>query len=432
LIEYKKAIEPVQVLENESTHEKIKIINRYDCIMLDHLKCEWSVVGDGFTRPKKEIELPKGIKPGQTAELSIEDLDITELPGECYVEINFTLKRSTNWADVGFEVAFGQVPIKPPTSLFIIKSLLPPTSDCPMIKSLSASTIEISTRTAVWTFDKVLGQLSSWRKATTSSSSSTLSGNLLASPPILSFYRACTDNDRPQDGNDWLNSRLQQASPHTLSFSLTSHPGTSSVQVVVTSRIAPPVFEWSIDCITTYVFRGGSVAISVKGHPRGLRLPPTLSRIGLEFALSKDIDHAQWLGRGPGESYSDTKMAQRFGRWSSPIEDLYTKYEWPQESGNRTDVRWVRFTSGESGGDEVALKASFGDRDGCSFTAHHYTTKDLDECVHDYELRKRKREDVQVRLDWRHHGIGSGSCGPRTGDAYRLNTGDFEGEVLLE
>jgi beta-galactosidase len=60
LIEYRKAIEPVQVLSNKFRDEKIKIINRYDFVTLDHLMCEWNVIGDGFSTKPKEVEIPKG------------------------------------------------------------------------------------------------------------------------------------------------------------------------------------------------------------------------------------------------------------------------------------------------------------------------------------------------------------------------------------
>lgn len=54
------------------------------------------------------------------------------------------------------------------------------------------------------------------------------------------------------------------------------------------------------------------------------------------------------------------------------------------------------------------------------------------EAKHPYELRKKKKEEVLVRLDAEHHGLGSGSCGPRTLDEYSLLTRDFEFEVLLQ
>lgn len=59
LIEYRKAIEPVQVLGG-SKH-KVKIINRYDHVTLDHLKCEWTLVCDGFRKVGKEVKIPEGM-----------------------------------------------------------------------------------------------------------------------------------------------------------------------------------------------------------------------------------------------------------------------------------------------------------------------------------------------------------------------------------
>ncbi|CRK38516.1 hypothetical protein BN1708_020533 [Verticillium longisporum] len=62
----------------------------------------------------------------------------------------------------------------------------------------------------------------------------------------------------------------------------------------------------------------------------------------------------------------------------------------------------------------------------------HYTTADLDECQHPYELHKRRRDDTIVRLDWAHHGLGTGSCGPATLPQYELRSEDFSYELLLE
>jgi beta-galactosidase len=196
---------------------------------------------------------------------------------------------------------------------------------------------------------------------------------------------------------------------------------------VVDTRIAPPVLEFSVDTTITYTFTGRNVSIRVKGSPRGQNVPYTFARIGLTLALN-GMETAAWFGRGPGESYRDKKRSQKYGNYSLPISELFTDYEFPQETGNRTDVRWVEFT-GVRGG---RLKASFGNLEEASFSALHYTTKDLDECEHPYELYKRKREETIVRLDWAHHGLGTGSCGPATLQEYELRSGPFEYEILLE
>jgi len=80
----------------------------------------------------------------------------------------------------------------------------------------------------------------------------------------------------------------------------------------------------------------------------------------------------------------------------------------------------------------TTLRASFGKQEGCSFNAQHYTTDDVDETQHAYELEEKKRDEVYVRLDYKTAGIGSGSCGPKTEGKYECLAEASEFEVLLE
>ena len=52
LVEYKKAIEPVQTLGLEDG-DKVRIVNRYDFLTLDHLECWWRVVSDGSSERER-------------------------------------------------------------------------------------------------------------------------------------------------------------------------------------------------------------------------------------------------------------------------------------------------------------------------------------------------------------------------------------------
>ena len=52
----------------------------------------------------------------------------------------------------------------------------------------------------------------------------------------------------------------------------------------------------------------------------------------------------QWFGGGPGEAYADSRQAARVGRYSASVDELQTPYVYPQENGNRLDVRWARLT----------------------------------------------------------------------------------------
>lgn len=57
LVEYKKAIEHMQTLSIDG--QKVTIIYLYDFISLDHLKCHWSIVADGWKEEGGGVEMPK-------------------------------------------------------------------------------------------------------------------------------------------------------------------------------------------------------------------------------------------------------------------------------------------------------------------------------------------------------------------------------------
>lgn len=565
LLTYGKCIQPVEIPEEVGWGDvlggNISVVNRYDFLSLDHLRCLVKFVAENDkddTAKDNEIEAPiPHIGPGERGSIAFNAFMMAEerkkmgtMGGqmlEWVMEVRFVFRERTMWAPAGTEVAWGQMRITPPRSL---ESLLRqvPKNDIPPLLTQEGKMATIQTKQCKWDFDSQLGHLISWKtrgddedEDKFGNEAEQWSKNLLdpKHPPLMSFYRALTDNDRPQDGQDWINSRLHEVKHHLVSFhakvcddattasshkeervpipshsaqyfaddvpvnkakspphaivsetkygeraiipahsvsyfanavssaqsTISSRDEPQVVKVTIKSRYAPPVLEWSIDTTTTYTFRTSSVLISIIGHLRGLKLPPTLARIGLSFHLASNNPgnpgnlEATYWGRGPGEGYRDACGGGRMGRWKmDPSRGLgpggaalgpgrterarrekegdagdvgcgFTDYEWPQESGNRTDVRWVEFSEAGQG---VGIKAWFGDRKQCSFSANRYTTEDLDRAEHAYELRDKKQDGVVVRLDWAHHGIGSGSCGPRPGPGYRLETGDFEGRVLLE
>ncbi|KAJ4497141.1 glycosyl hydrolases family 2, TIM barrel domain-containing protein [Lentinula lateritia] len=422
LAEYKKAIEPVQVIGG--TEKQIEIINRYDFVTLDHLGCEWNIVGDGYVCPGGEVTIPLGIKPGQTATLIIDNaVKSNSLPAEGYLTVRFSLKTATSWALAGHEVANGQILLKPhvPRSFSSYFSAMYKTVSSsftyPFPVTEKDKMLSIKGKDSQWTFEMTSGHLVSWVKGGT---------DILCSPPVIDFYRALTDNDRPQDGMQWVAKRLHQTKDHlkSISWKTTSKGDT---EVLVVSRIAPPVFEWSVDTTTTYTFSSAGVQIKIHGIPQGINLPDTFARIGLTFHMPQEFSTVRWFGRGPGESYRDKKLSQKFGTWEATVDQLFTNYEFPQEGGNRADVRWVSFSSGER-----QLKATFPFDEGGNFCASHYTTEALDSSKHPFELEEKYLDNVVSRLDFAHHGLGTGSCGPKTMDKYALKAEEFSFEVWLE
>jgi beta-galactosidase len=337
--------------------------------------------------------------------------------GEAFLRLEFYVNRGEEWDQRDPCVASGQVELVGRSKMSFTKGA--DREGSAMVTELPANAIQIACKRVTWKFDLVLGYLASWRNNCV---------ELIHTPPILDFYRAMTDNDNPyrHDGKEWRQRKLDLMRTSVTSTNWIEQGGT--VEVVVHSRIAPPVLDWGVNVIWTWTFMAsGKVHLKIVGTPEGRTLPATFARIGLTLSLSASLHTATWFGRGPDQSYVDMKLSQLFGRWSLPVEDLFTEYEYPQDNGNRTDVSWVEF-----GDDTTQLKASFGDQEGCSFSASHFSVKDLDDATYPHLLKKKRREEVIVRLDWRHHGLGTGSCGPKTMDKYALNSGPFEFEVWFE
>lgn len=390
LIEYKKAIEPIQLVKGSA--EKVRIINRYDFSTLEHLRCSCIILGDGFMTEAVEIMLPT-VPPGETADLSIPAMSLEGNEGEMFLQLTFSLRESNSWSNAGHEVAWLQIPISSPETTVEPKSSVGAT-----ISQLAPTVLQIKGSDTEWKFDLVKGRITSWSKH---------SKNILHTGPTLSFFRALTDNDET-DGKDWTAKEVKHLSPHTRSVTWDSEAATGSAIIKCTQRIAPPALEWSIDAVITYTFHDAQVAIHVTGNPQGINLPLTLPRIGLDLSLSSDFKEATWFGRGPGESYKDKKLSQKFGNYTAAIDDLAPEYEFPQESGNHTETRRVRFDGPEG----VTLTAKFLNKpEGFDFKASHYDVLDVDKAKHPFELHKLRKDEVTVRLDMDHHGLGTDSCG---------------------
>lgn len=409
LIEYKKAIEPVQLLSRTDT--EFTLINRYDFSSLDHLKCTYSVVGDGFTLDGGELSIPS-TAAGETATIKIPTLSLPDTTSEAFLQLVFTLKEATLWADAGHEITTIQLHVQLPASATRVSSK---STSSVTITELPNALLEIKSPSSKWTFDLVAGSLTSWIKGST---------EILHTGPQLDFDRAPTDNDCRVDPH-WKSKNLHLLKPFTRS--VTWNSSSSEATITLEQRIAPPVLEWSVDAIYTYTFTEDGVNIRVSGTPQGQNLPLSFPRVGLTLALSPEFATTTWFGRGPGESYKDKKFSQKYGTYMLPTKDLHYSYEFPQENGNRTDTRWASFQNKEG-----ALTAKFIGQRAFDFTAGHFWTKDVEKAQHPYELMKKKVREVVVRLDMDHMGLGSASCGPEVLEEYKLESKAFEFEISLE
>jgi len=65
----------------------------------------------------------------------------------------------------------------------------------------------------------------------------------------------------------------------------------------------------------------------------------------MTLILPGSFTNVSWYGRGPHETYWDRKSSGKIGIYSGLIEDQFHRYSRPQETGNKTDLRWLRLES---------------------------------------------------------------------------------------
>jgi beta-galactosidase/evolved beta-galactosidase subunit alpha len=401
LTEYKKVIEPVKVIR---AGHQFCITNRYDFITLDQLQLSWSVSVAGAVIQSGTVKIPAIV--ARKSKLVSIPFDKPASGG--YLNLNFTLAADTKWAARGHEVAWAQfkLPAKQATTPAGPRG-------APLQLADAGNSVSITGTNFRLTFDKVRAVITGWEHAGLS---------LLRTGPRLNLWRAMIDNERVGGGNSryakpWREAHLDMLQHRTDGVAI--EQTTDTIRILARVHVGPPARNMGFTCDYTYTIDGdGELRLDVHGVPHG-ELPPTLPRLGLQLTLPAAFDQVRWSGRGPGESYRDSKQAQRFGVWQATVDELYTPYIFPQENGNRTDVDWVTLTDLRGQGVSCAELPNF--------SAHWFTTMDLENARHTIDLVK--RDFITLSLDHQHNGIGSASCGPGPWEQYLLKPAEFQFSV---
>jgi beta-galactosidase len=183
-----------------------------------------------------------------------------------------------------------------------------------------------------------------------------------------------------------------------------------------------PQYHDGYECVYAYTIYGsGDVQIDVNVKPP--EVPVHLPRIGLEMELPGAFDTFTWYGRGPHEAYADRKDSARVGVYSGSVDEQYVPYVLPEENGNKIDVRWAAFTDDAGNG---LLAVGMPD---LNVSAHHFTTENLTEAKHTYDLVR--RDEITLHLDYAQSGLGNGSCGPGVLEQYKLQPKQVEFSLRL-
>jgi beta-galactosidase len=311
--------------------------------------------------------------------------------GEVWLTVRAVLAGDTAWAPAGHEVAWAQHRLHAPP---------PPAQLTPTSRLLRTDT---GFGLGPLAFDHA-GRLT------------TLAGHRAAGPR-LRLWRAPTDNDRIGRLHEtWLATGLHRL---TERFDEVE----AGDELVVRTRSAAAATDRGVRVTYRWTPLDRAVALTVEVDPEGT-WPEPIATLAVAFTLPATLDHVSWFGRGPGESYPDTGIAARVGRFHATVDELQTPYIRPQENGRRADVRWVTLTDATGHGVKITGLEPFG------LTARRWPDAALAAATHRNQLVA--GEHVELSLDVGHHGIGTASCGPGTLPGYELFLNKTAFSVIVE
>ena len=379
LIEYAKIIEPVRISAGSSG---VEVSNHYDFLTTGHLTFTWVLEEEGTAVAHGTLDVPV-VHSGQRVSVPLPSLPPTT--GESWLTVSASWTAAAPWTPAGHVVGWGQVPVS------AAPARPAPAARGPVFRTAGRLVLGIGE------FDAVTGTLT------------TLGGHPVRGPR-LDVWRATTDNDRGTfagrpDAEQWREAGLHRMQHRVVEIDADGD------ELVVRTRVAPPAQPFGLFADYTWTAFADRLRLRVEVTPDG-EFPGTLPRLGLAMAVPGTWGSAEWFGGGPGEAYPDSRQAARIGRFSSSVDGLQTPYVFPQENGNRADVRWALFTAPDGTGLRVDGDPEF------AFTARRWDSASLEAARHTRDLVP--GDLVHLTLDAAQHGLGSASCGPGVLPRYRL------------
>lgn len=332
----------------------ITVINDYKFTDLtnQNYTYKWVLIKNGKVYAENTFEV--NIAADQQKDIKLNLPELKEEPGsEYFLQIYAYQKNATLFLPVGFEVAKEEFAM-PGNDYFKNKI---------RTGKLSISNDDIK---ATITSNKLTYEFSLQDGATLLAM--TYNGaKVFETLPRMNFWRAPTDNDFGSLAQ--YNMRLWDAAGLNIIWkSLGYTQGSDSITFNYEGKLrgieAKVLLSYTVN-------PDGSLKIDT--HYKALSDDlPEIMRFGMLMTLPKEMSNFTWYGRGPWENYVDRNRDTFMGIWNSSVENQAFTYFRPQETGNKTDVRWL--TLNNTDGNGIMIEGN----QPLSVSALNYLPEDLD------------------------------------------------------
>ncbi|GIU06556.1 MULTISPECIES: glycoside hydrolase family 2 TIM barrel-domain containing protein [unclassified Shewanella] len=333
LSEVKKVYQPLKLTKLTQNKQEVAftLSNRYDFIDTLGLNLVWTLQQDGHPLTEGLVAMPK-VKAGssQVINFALPESAIGTMQQSPQYEYQLLLEIKVNTPQ----------PMLPSDHLIAFEQF-----DLQAPKPVTAKTIDAIKETRDnW----ILGQKSTQyliNKDTGWLTDIRVEGeSQLKSPLIANFWRAPTDNDLGNQMPKWAG-MWQDAGQELELVSITRSKGKNAALKVTHKH---PQLGFTLT--SSYrVSEQAELFVSSDFTPGDSELAD-LPRFGFSARLPFEMRFMHYFGRGPEETYADRKTGNPVGWYALPIEQTFHRYSRPQETGQRTDVRYVAVTNNKGAG----------------------------------------------------------------------------------
>ncbi|MEP7230510.1 MAG: glycoside hydrolase family 2 TIM barrel-domain containing protein [Ginsengibacter sp.] len=413
MLEVKKQYQNIHTSPSDLMTGKIKVYNENFFKDLSDVYLDWELIADGAIIQKGKYE---------SLNIAAQDSGIVDLHyplpkvgyKEIFLNVYYKTKNGEGMVPANWEIAKDQLTLY---SHYSNELAMPPLTDLQV--SLTDSFINVSNSSVAFSFKREDGLLHKYAIDGT---------NFLEDGYFLkpNFWRPPTDNDYGAGLQkkllDWKRASHNCA---VLGFDLDD---SDKKKIKLNMHYSLPDVYAMLDI--NYEMNGdGIIKVTESMHADTSKKVPMMFKFGMQMMMPKSFGQMEWYGRGPSENYTDCKDAALIGLYSMSVHDQFHAYVRPQETANKTDVRWVKLTNANGKGLLISGDTVL------NISARHFLDEDLDEGLekhnaHSGELTERNM--TVLNIDLNQTGLGGiNSWGTWPLEKYRMNYKDYKYSFMI-
>lgn len=383
--EVKKVYQYIQFKEKDLAKGLISIKNRYDFTNLNEFDFAWEIYKNGIKDAFGTFSVD--LAPHKEKDVKLNMPIMKEDGNEYFLNVYAFTRHATDLVPVGYETAKEQMKLS--QSTFFDN---PQTTTGNLIYNTEDDVLSFTSGKITGKIDLKKGELFDYAI----DGKQPIKKNEYPSPY---FWRAPTDSDfgtkMPLNMGVWRTAHYNRSVKNVTIGDKTENGVSVKIEFILKDIQIPYNVEYMI-------MNDGSVQITASIDMVGKTLPE-LPRFGMRMVLNEEFDNLSYYGRGPLENYIDRKTSSFIGKYDGKVANQFYWYIRPQETGNKTDVRWFTLKNEDGIGLEITGLQPI------AFSALHSSVEDLDpgltkKLQHTVDIVPQK--DIFLHIDLKQRGLG--------------------------